>query len=225
MTVVTFRHWAFISVHVHLVMNRTISLIMRVRKMATLNYRKLNYLNRIGGLKRSGVLMALILVFSGASIGSVLAAEEATAPAPLATKGVLQLLEYDYPSQGSGQREWIVHCTIPVPQLSGDASVAVKMDDNGYRCKNDEASAFRLLGTDKVIVGFFDDKCTDGNMYDDDNYEYKVTRADVDFPIIYSFVPSVSAGTEVTSGLVYHRGSSKDGIDGKLTCVKFWSFR
>jgi hypothetical protein len=190
----------------------------------------------ISCIKKAGVVtdrvplksLSMILALTSSLISPVNAAPgpEAVSPVPTETRGTLQLLEYEYPSQGSGHREWIVHCTIPVPVMTSSSSeVAVMMDSNGYGCKNDEAEGFKLVGASSAItMGFFDSKCNDAGRYNDDNYQYNIRAANATFGPFGSFEPAVPEGTDTGGGLVYWFGKKVNGIDGKLSCVSFWPY-
>lgn len=171
-------------------------------------------------------LFSIMMVLTSPIVTQVSAATnpEVAPPVPMETRGTLELWEYDYPSQGSTQKEWIIHCTIPVPVMTSSSSeVAVRMDSNGYGCKNDEALGFKLQGTASgITVGFFDSKCNDAARYSDDNYQYNIMAPNLTFGPVGTFEPNVPAGSDMGPGLIYWFGKKVNGIDGKLSCVSFW---
>lgn len=191
--------------------------------------------NQVVRSHRSRSILGACLCMAAATLGAQnVLAEIAPTSEPLPTSqpvvasfdGDLQL--WKLRDTGIGEPEWVYACTVPFPsRIPSGQSVAVRMDNNSYGCSNDDARGFKIANGGEVIIGFFDDKCTDSNMEDDDYFQYKVTKPALTTPLIKSLEPSatVAVGQEVTDGLTYHRGYRKNGIDGKLSCVMFWPVR
>jgi hypothetical protein len=112
---------------------------------------------------------------------------------------------------------WKMTCSIPWGEH------VIRMGNNSFGCPNDDATAYRLsnvypMGGKPTVIAFFDDPCDDSNPYDDDFYHYRLTASIVNFwP--NSLAPDLPLG-EVTEGLTYYEGYYKNGIDGKLSCVR-----
>ncbi|MFA1026633.1 MULTISPECIES: hypothetical protein [Pseudomonas syringae group] len=113
---------------------------------------------------------------------------------------------------------WKMTCSLPwkeqLLQMGSD-----------YSCGNDNATAYRLSNVYPIdgrptVIGFYDDRCDDGNRFDDDFYKYRLTKFIENFwP--NSLAPDLPLG-EVTDGLVYFEGYYDNGIDGKLSCVQIY---
>jgi hypothetical protein len=67
--------------------------------------------------------------------------------------------------------------------------------------------------------------CDDRSLYDHTYYEYDVTKIDLETGLMKSLKPGVAVGSEVVSGLTYEAGADHGEIDGKLSCVIFFSIQ
>ncbi|MDU8498766.1 hypothetical protein RYB01_06150 [Pseudomonas syringae] len=114
---------------------------------------------------------------------------------------------------------WKMTCSIPWGEH------VVRMGNNSFGCPNDKAGAYRLSNVYPIngrptIIAFYDKKCDDGDLFNDDYYKYRLTG------FIENFWPNTLAPDlplgEVTEGLTYFEGYYKNGIDGYLSCVKIY---
>ncbi|MEB0077776.1 hypothetical protein QN386_17450 [Pseudomonas sp. CCI3.2] len=177
-------------------------------------------INRFNKRRCSVLAVCTSLLFTG---GLAMGADEGVSAAsatPMAN-GSLELYKNTAPTTGNGT--WQLRCTIPLPEIGTKGEVDVYLDSHIYGCNNDEAYGYRLIDAGIMSFGFYDKKCGDSHLYDDDYFEYKVMAHHTTTGIVKRLDTGVGIGQEVTPGVKYISGAYHNGIDGKLSCVRFFS--
>lgn len=120
-------------------------------------------------------------------------------------------------------REWDGYptrvCTIPM-----DKEITVTMSSGQFNCLNDDAYTFKVVNAKKSILAFYDKKCGDNDLFDDDYFKYRFTQSGVNVTdaLDLSIGVQKGLGSEVVPGMVYFEGYNHNGIGGKLSCVKIY---
>lgn len=140
-------------------------------------------------------------------------------PTPL-FNGSLELYKNTAPTTGNGT--WELRCTIPLPDPGTKGEVTVHLDEHDYGCNNDEVYGYRLVDAGILSFGFYDKKCGDNNLYEDDYFEYHVKAHHTSTNIVKRLDTSVGVGQDATPGVKFIRGTYHNGIDGKLSCVRIF---